>query len=111
MKNNRPCLVTTTTNNEGVAETIAQELITTQLAACVQIHPVTSYFIWEGDLNKTNEFRLDIKTFNKYYTAVERLIINNHNYGSPEITQTEIIGGSHDYLSWMNTACLDLATT
>ena len=55
------CIVQTTIDDEVRAEDIAEALIERKLAACVQIAPVTSHYVWKGAPAKEKEFLLSAK--------------------------------------------------
>lgn len=96
------CLILTTTNKKEIAKEIASEVILEKLSNCVQICPVESYYIWQGEIKFDNEFRLTIKARKNNYQLIENLIKKMHNYELPEIIQVEIEGGSKDYLDWLS---------
>jgi periplasmic divalent cation tolerance protein len=106
MKNNsKPCIVTTTTDSENTAKTIAQKLVAEKLAACVQVDKVRSFYIWEEKPQESEEFRLNAKTVERNYDDIVTLILANHNYDLPEIIKTDITGGLDDYLDWIDSCC------
>jgi len=95
------CLILTTCGNRDEAEKIAELLVTRKLAACVQITPVSSRYVWKGALKKDDEHLLLIKTAEWRYSAVEQAIRENHSYEVPEIVQLPIERGLDRYLSWV----------
>lgn len=97
------CIILTTTDKTKVAETIATELLKLNLAACVQIDNITSFFNWKDTINRNKEFRIMIKTTSSNYKKIERLIIDNHNYELPQIIKIDISDGSQQYLQWLKT--------
>lgn len=100
--NSQYCLIQTTAGSETEAEELAQLLVRERLAACVQVLPITSYYRWEGKISKDGEWLLSIKTRAACYQAVEKLIIANHAYETPEIIQLPVVDGSEDYLQWVD---------
>ena len=61
--------VSTTTETKEQAEKIAQHLVETKLAACVQITgPITSIYRWKGKVENTREWLCLIKTQEKLLT-------------------------------------------
>ena len=82
---------------------IARLLIEKKLAACVQLHgPVTSVYEWQGAVEQSTEWSLQIKTLNTCLDEVERLVRLNHNYELPEFVAWPICGGSPEYLDWVS---------
>jgi len=95
------CVILTTCGNKKEAEKLACLLIESQLAACVQITGVTSFYEWDGAVNKDNEQLLLIKARSAHYDKIEEFISQNHSYDVPEIIQIPISDGSEAYLKWV----------
>jgi len=95
--------VTTTTENKEQAQTIAQYLVETKLAACVQIiGPINSIYGWKGKVENTQEWLCLIKTQDDLYNKVEAAIKSKHPYETPEIIAVPIVKGSKKYLKWID---------
>ena len=95
--------ITTTTETKEQAENIAQHLVETKLAACVQIlGPITSIYRWKGKVENAQEWLCLIKTRDNLYAKVEAAIKSVHSYETPEIISVPIIEGSKEYLSWID---------
>ncbi len=95
--------VTTTTESKEQAQTIAQNLVSAKLAACVQIlGPITSTYRWKGKVETAEEWLCLIKTREGLYEELEKEIISLHSYETPEIIAVPISKGSADYLSWLD---------
>ena len=71
------------------------------LAACVQIMPITSVYRWEGRVEHAAEHLLQIKTIAARLPQVEACILARHTYGVPEILVVPASGGSTAYLAWI----------
>ncbi|MGI4776194.1 MAG: divalent-cation tolerance protein CutA [Janthinobacterium lividum] len=99
--NKTVCVILTTTDDKEIADKIAKKLVENDLAKCVQIDNITSYFQWEGSTSVTSEFRLTIKADAKNYQLIEKDIIENHNYQLPQIIKFDISGGYSRYLQWI----------
>jgi periplasmic divalent cation tolerance protein len=95
------CVVMTTTANKEQAEKIARVVLEARLAACVQIQDVTSYYWWDGKINRDAEQLLYLKTTPENYSALEAAIVANHPYDTPEIIQLPVEEGLAKYLKWM----------
>jgi len=96
-------VVLTTTPNAHEAEALAQKIVASQLAACVQILPeMTSVYIWEGKVQKESEHLLLIKTLPEKYHELETFITSNHSYEVPEIVAIDAEKVSEPYLAWMH---------
>ncbi|MBW2544162.1 MAG: divalent-cation tolerance protein CutA [Deltaproteobacteria bacterium] len=95
------CVILTTCGNREEAEKLARLLIESRLAACVQLTGVTSFYEWDGAVNRDDEKLLLIKAKSTHYDRIEEFISKNHSYDVPEIIQLPISGGSETYLKWI----------
>jgi|SRR5579863_3526281 len=83
-------------------ERIALALVEEHLAACVNLVPgLTSFYRWQGKLEKTPECLLVIKTTSARFEAVKNRIKSLHTYDTPEIIALPISAGDGDYLKWL----------
>ncbi len=96
------CIIQTTVGSDAEARMLAQQLVHEKLAACVQIHPISSVYVWQGETQDEAEFLLLIKTKADLYSQLEKLLLEHHPYETPEIIRVPIEGGSEEYLGWMN---------
>jgi len=95
-------LVLTTTSSREEADRLAKLIVEQKLAGCIQISgPVSSLYLWKGEVQSDQEMLLSIKTVSKAYTRLEKLIRENHSYEVPEIIALPIETGSGDYLAWL----------
>ena len=92
-------LVTAVSLAEGKA--IAQSLIESKLAACVNIFPIDSLYLWQGKINQDQEYQLIIKTDLNNFSELAEKIKTLHSYEVPEIIALPIVAGSSSYLSWL----------
>ena len=97
--------VSTTVSKKSDGESIARVLSEKHLSACVQIASVTSVYQWKGKLQKSKEWSCVIKTKKNLYKKVEQAIKNLSPYELPEIVANPILGGSKEYLAWMDDEC------
>jgi periplasmic divalent cation tolerance protein len=95
-------VVLVTTGSLEEAGNIANDLVTTMLAACVNIIPgVTSVYRWEGELQHDREWLLVIKSRRSILDALVQRVQALHSYDLPEIVALPIRGGSEAYLRWL----------
>ena len=95
-------VIFTTTPDIWEAESLAEKIVSEKLAACVQILPqMTSYYFWEGEVQKEGEHLLLIKTVRDNYDALEKFILENHSYEVPEIVAVDAERISVSYYAWM----------
>jgi len=94
-------LIITSCSSREEAERIATALVEASLAACVQIYPATSFYRWEGRINRSEEHVLHIKTRSAHANLVETKVRELHSYELPELLMMPVAGGSADYIEWM----------
>ena len=95
-------IVITTVGNEEDAEDLAKKIVSSKLGACVQINKIKSYYAWKGNLERSDEFRLMIKTTKSKYGLLQKFIIKNSKYDTPEIISVNIENGYNEYLKWID---------
>jgi periplasmic divalent cation tolerance protein len=85
------------------ATPIAKELVGSGLAACVNILPaVTSVYTWKGVPQVDAEQQLIIKTTASMVDALWDALRAKHTYDTPEFIVIPVVGGSEEYLDWVN---------
>jgi len=106
MKETDRIIVLITVGSEEEAHKIAELLVNEKKAVCINIVPgVDSLFWWEGKLDSARERLLLVKTKASLFSEIISLVKEIHSYEVPEIIALPIIGGSEDYLKWLDTAC------
>ena len=99
-------IVLITTGSEEEAHRIAQLLVKKKKAACVNIVPtVDSVFRWKGRVDSARESLLLVKTRASLLSEIISLVKEAHSYEVPEIIALPIVGGSEEYLKWLDNAC------
>ncbi|MEM9599473.1 MAG: divalent-cation tolerance protein CutA [Pseudomonadota bacterium] len=83
------------------AHRIASALVSERLAACVQLTPITSIYRWDGQIETSPEIRLSVKTVTQQLEAIEARVKAMHSYDVPQITATEIVNASAEYVDWV----------
>jgi periplasmic divalent cation tolerance protein len=95
-------LVFSTAPGEAEAKKIAHTLIEKKLAACCNIiNKVQSIYVWQDNIEESEEYLLLIKTTQKNYDQLEKEIKMIHSYSVPEIIATKIESGSSAYIDWI----------
>ena len=94
-------LVVYCTASPEEADSLARALVEERLAACVNIAPVRSCYIWEGKLNSDPEALLIIKTTREGFEPLKKRIAELHSYAVPEIIALPIVEGHQPYLDWL----------
>jgi len=96
-------VVLITTSNAEEAQNIAKLLLNKRKAACVNIVPrVDSLFWWEDELDSKRESLLIVKTKASLLTEIIELVKSVHSYEVPEVIALPVVGGSADYLAWID---------
>ncbi|MCM1984136.1 divalent-cation tolerance protein CutA [Lyngbya confervoides] len=98
-----PLVVLVTASSHQEARAIAQQLIQQKLAACVNLFPLESLYLWEGHLQEAAEWQLIIKTTAHCFDTLRTTVIAHHSYEVPEILALPIVAGSPPYLDWLRT--------
>jgi len=92
--------VTVGSAEEG--ERLAQALVGERLAACVnRLGPVHSVYRWQGQVERSEEQLLIIKTKRKLFGSLRKRVGELHSYSVPEIIALPILEGSESYLRWL----------
>lgn len=85
-----------------LAKRIAHVLVEDGLAACVNLGaPGLSIYLWNGEVEGTEEVPIHIKTTYARHQAVVQALAQMHPYDVPEIIVLPVIGGAAPYLDWV----------
>jgi periplasmic divalent cation tolerance protein len=91
----------TAVNGEEAAR-LADMLVGSHLAACVQILPeMESVYRWQGKIERQSEVLLLAKTTKGKFEELEREVRALHSYDTPEIIAVPVVAGSAPYLQWL----------
>jgi len=91
----------TTTPTREEAKEIARLLIAEKLAACVQLLPIESFYVWQGQTQNEAEVLLLIKTQSALFEKAISRIKAVHSYTVPEIVALPFTSGFAGYLDWI----------
>ena len=95
-------VVMMTASSREEAVRLAEMLVGSRLAACVQIMPeMESIYHWKGKVQREPEFLLLAKTTESHYAQIEREVRALHSYETPEIIALPITAVSLPYLEWL----------
>ncbi len=96
------CIILITASSMDEGEKITDSLVENHLAACVNLVPsVKSVFFWEGKTDQQSEVLLIAKSRMSLISQITEHVKNIHSYSVPEIIAIPIVGGSEDYLKWV----------
>ena len=84
------------------ARRIARYLVQERLVACAQIVPwIESIFMWNNELETTQESKIVMKTHMNHFAKVKEIIEQNCKYEVPEVIWFKIDGGNKLYMDWL----------
>ena len=99
----RRLIVLTAVGKPEDAEWISREVVERGLAACVNILPsVTSIYRWKGDVEKSDEILLLMKTTSDRFEALREAVVSMHSYELPEVIAVPIEAGHPPFLAWLD---------
>jgi periplasmic divalent cation tolerance protein len=91
----------TTVDSEAAARRLGNGLVTTRLAACVQIDAsVESVYLWEGAVQSAREWRLMVKFAAARSAELLAYIEAQHPYDVPEWVVVRAEQVAPAYLKW-----------
>lgn len=94
-------VVNTTVENEKQALALADLIVRSRLAACVQLLPIRSVYRWKGKVERASEYLLLAKTRASLAGKLVLRIKAHHAYDVPEILVTPVLKGHPPYLAWV----------
>ena len=77
-------LALTTEANAERAQQLAEVLLERHLVACVSVHPIQSFYHWEGSPQASHEVQLLMKTSAQRVDALRSAVSELHSYNTPE---------------------------
>lgn len=98
-------IVQTTCSNKEEAKTIAKSLIEKNLAACIQMSKIESFYMWQNEFCNDDEVLLNIKTKKENFKKIKSKIKELHSYDVPEILSVNIENVSKDYKKFVDENC------
>jgi periplasmic divalent cation tolerance protein len=95
-------VVLMTAPNREEAARLADMLVGSHLAACVQILPeIESVYRWKGKVERESEILLLAKSTSDKFEELERQVRAIHSYETPEILALPAADVSGPYLKWI----------
>ena len=106
-KSNKPAknslVVLVTAPDLKSARTLARVALKARLVACANLLPkIESHYWWQGKLETSAETLMLFKTNSARLSALEKLIIANHPYDTPEFIAVPVTHANKRYLAWWN---------
>jgi len=100
-----PIVVFITAASAEEAMRIAEVLVNSKLAACVQVLPeMHSIYLWKGEVERAREVLMIAKTTSEKLEGLQSQVHAIHSYETPEIIALPIVAGTEDYLKWLTSS-------
>lgn len=93
-------VVTTTVGSEADATGLAERTLVQRLAACVQVEPLRSHYVWQGVEQADAEWRVLAKTVPACVPALLALWQAEHPYQLPQLV-VQAAQASAAYGDWV----------
>jgi periplasmic divalent cation tolerance protein len=88
------------------ARRLAKSALRARLIACANVIPaLESHYRWEGKIESAMETLLVFKTRRLNLVKLEKLILAEHPYDTPEFLVLSLHAGSGKYLAWLGKNC------
>ena len=89
-----------------IARALAKAALSARLIACANLVPkIESHYWWQGKIESGAEVLLILKTRKAKLAALEKLILAEHPYDTPEFLVLPLVAGSKKYLDWLAAVC------
>lgn len=101
-----------TAGSRDEAKKIGKELVSSRLAACVNIlDNMKSFYRWDGEIQEDTEFVMIAKTTEERIPELIEKVQSIHSYDCPCIVRLPVLGGHQPYLDWIAEAVKSRSTT
>ena len=96
-------LVLVTAPDIKVARKLARLALKARLIACANLLPgVESHYWWQRKIETGKEILILFKTTRDRLPALEKLVLKEHPYDTPEFVALSPSGATEGYLKWWN---------
>jgi periplasmic divalent cation tolerance protein len=96
-------VVMVTAPDVKTARKLARAALGARLIACANLVPrIESHYWWQGKIERGAEVLLLLKTTTAHLPALEKLIVAEHPYDTPEFLVLPINRGIKRYLDWLD---------
>ena len=94
--------VMVTAPNMNSARKLASVVLGERLAACVNLVPkMESHYWWQGSVESSSEVLILMKTATSRIEQLEKAVLANHPYDTPEFLILKLSHGNRKYLDWI----------
>ncbi len=90
-----------TTPSREAADKIAMLLVKERFAACANVFPIRSVFLWDGKIRKAKEYAIIAKTKKSLFPLLGKTVKHIHPDAVPCIAAFPIVTGNKKYLEWI----------
>ena len=95
-------IVLVTAPDLKTARSLAKSALSARLIACANLIPkIESHYWWRGKIESGPEVLLVLKTQKSKLTALEKLVLAQHPYDTPEFLALPLSAGNKKYLDWL----------
>ena len=95
-------IVLVTAPDLKTARALAKSALRAKLIACANLVPkIESHYWWNGKIESGAETLLLFKTTSAKLAALEKLVLAEHPYDTPEFLVLPLKAGSDKYLAWL----------
>lgn len=98
-------LIYTTFPDQSTADAIVQKLLEERLIGCANIlNPITSHYLWKGNIEKSQEIAVFLKTSGGKSQKVIDALTTLHPYEVPAILEIPIGQSASSFSLWIQEA-------
>src|ERR1035441_4904387 len=95
-------IVLVTAPDLKIARALAKTALQAKLIACANLVPkIESHYWWQGKIESSAEVLLVLKTQKSRLAALEKLVLAQHPYDTPEFIVLPLSAGNKKYLDWL----------
>ena len=95
-------IVLVTAPDLDTARALARAVLEARLAACVNIVPqIESHYWWQDKIDSSAEVLIVFKTTLSNVRPLEKFVLQNHPYDTPEFIALPVASGTNRYLDWL----------
>ena len=99
-------IVLVTVPDLRTARRLARAALAARLIACANLIPkIESHYWWQGKIERGGEVMLMMKTTRDRLGTLEKLILAQHPYTTPEFIVLPVTDGAKGYLDWLADSC------
>jgi periplasmic divalent cation tolerance protein len=96
------CAALVTAPDRKTARKLARVALRTRAAACANLVPgLESHYWWKGKIESSAEVLIIFKTTRKLLGKLEKVVLKNHPYDTPEFIVLPLRAGNERYLAWL----------